>query len=161
MFMVNSLRLFAVPALTGCFSGKAATTNMQATMNSGNGVDATQGPIHIEAATVVRIDPGTGMLVAWGPAPVASAASGRAPAQTDAQRPAARCVESAVEVGQWRGVGLVEPVLECTPVPLGEPVTVNMVVNQVQSVDTLAEFSGHRLHARRNLSVSCCGSRSE
>jgi hypothetical protein len=45
--------VLATPALTGCFSGKAATTSMQATMNTGNGVQATVGPIHIENATLV------------------------------------------------------------------------------------------------------------
>jgi len=48
------LILLATPALTGCFSGKAATTNAQATMNSGNGVQAQAGAIHIENATLVK-----------------------------------------------------------------------------------------------------------
>jgi hypothetical protein len=48
-----ALVALAVPALSGCFSGPAATTNMQATMNSGNGVDAQAGPIHVEDATLV------------------------------------------------------------------------------------------------------------
>jgi hypothetical protein len=52
---VAAMLLLATPSLTGCFSGKAATTNMQATMNSGNGVEATtkDGLVHIENATVV------------------------------------------------------------------------------------------------------------
>ncbi|MBU9944120.1 MAG: hypothetical protein KTQ12_05675 [Dermatophilaceae bacterium] len=50
---VAALVLLATPALTGCFSGKAATTNMQATMNSGNGVEAQAGPVHVENATIV------------------------------------------------------------------------------------------------------------
>ena len=50
---VASLILLAAPALTGCFSGKEATTNMQATMNSGNGVSAQAGDVHIENATLV------------------------------------------------------------------------------------------------------------
>jgi hypothetical protein len=50
---VAAMVLLVVPATTGCFSGLKATTTMQATMNSGNGVDATQPPIHIEAATLV------------------------------------------------------------------------------------------------------------
>ena len=50
---VATLIALAAPALTGCFSGKAATTSMQATMNSGNGVTAQAGPIHIENATLV------------------------------------------------------------------------------------------------------------
>lgn len=51
---VAALLLLASPALTGCFSGQGATTYMQATMNSGNGVDAEVGPIHVENATLVR-----------------------------------------------------------------------------------------------------------
>jgi hypothetical protein len=50
---VASLLVLAAPALTGCFSGKEATTNMQATMNSGNGVSARAGAIKIENATLV------------------------------------------------------------------------------------------------------------
>ncbi len=50
---VAALVVLAVPALTGCFSGQDATTNMQATMNSGNGVDAQAGPVHVENATLV------------------------------------------------------------------------------------------------------------
>lgn len=49
-----TLALALAPTLTGCFSGFAATTNMQATMNSGNGVQAEVGPIKIENATLVR-----------------------------------------------------------------------------------------------------------
>lgn len=41
------------PALAGCFNGLGATTTMQATMNSGNGVAAQAGAIHIENATLV------------------------------------------------------------------------------------------------------------
>jgi hypothetical protein len=48
-----SLILLATPALTGCFSGAQATTNMQATMNSGNGVSAVAGTIKIDNATLV------------------------------------------------------------------------------------------------------------
>lgn len=48
-----ALVLFVLPATTGCFSGQGATTTTQATMNSGNGVSATQGAIHIEGTTVV------------------------------------------------------------------------------------------------------------
>jgi hypothetical protein len=47
------LLLLIAPGLTGCFSGKEATTTQQATMNSGNGVASTLGPIHIENATLV------------------------------------------------------------------------------------------------------------
>lgn len=49
-----TLALALVPSLTGCFSGPAATTNMQATMNSGNGVQAAVGDVKIENATLVR-----------------------------------------------------------------------------------------------------------
>jgi len=48
-----ALVVLAVPALTGCFNGQNATTTTQATMNSGNGVAVTQGPLHIENATLV------------------------------------------------------------------------------------------------------------
>lgn len=48
-----ALLVLAVPTLTGCFNGQSATTTTQATMNSGNGVEATQGAIHIEGATLV------------------------------------------------------------------------------------------------------------
>jgi copper(I)-binding protein len=50
---VAAMVLLATPALTGCFSGMKATTNMQATMNSGNGVQAQVGDVHVENATVV------------------------------------------------------------------------------------------------------------
>lgn len=51
---IAAILVLAAPALTGCFSGKGATTSMQATMNSGNGVDAVAGPLHIENATLVQ-----------------------------------------------------------------------------------------------------------
>jgi hypothetical protein len=66
--------LLIAPGLAGCYSGKEATTNQQATMNSGNGVQAQIGPIHIENATVVRGPEGskaatlTTRLVNTGPA---------------------------------------------------------------------------------------------
>lgn len=41
-------------ALTGCFNGPNATTTTQAGMNTGNGVQAQQGDIRIENATVVK-----------------------------------------------------------------------------------------------------------
>jgi hypothetical protein len=50
---IAALVVLATPALTGCFSGMEATTNMQATMNSGNGVQADAPPIHVENATLV------------------------------------------------------------------------------------------------------------
>jgi hypothetical protein len=48
-----ALLVLLAPGLAGCFSGEKATTNQQATMNSGNGVAAQLGPIHIENATLV------------------------------------------------------------------------------------------------------------
>lgn len=48
-----AILLVATPAMTGCFNGKGATTNMQATMNSGNGVAAQAGAIKVENATLV------------------------------------------------------------------------------------------------------------
>lgn len=44
----------ALLSVTGCFNGPNATTTMQATMNTGNGVQAQQGAIRIENATVVK-----------------------------------------------------------------------------------------------------------
>jgi hypothetical protein len=48
-----ALVVLVVPALTGCFNGLEATTTTQASMNTGNGVEAIKGPIHIENATLV------------------------------------------------------------------------------------------------------------
>jgi len=53
---VAALVVLAVPALSGCFSGMAATTNMQATMNSGDGTKAAVGPLNIDAAVLVMAD---------------------------------------------------------------------------------------------------------
>ena len=58
--LATCLIVLCAPALTGCFNGQKATTSVQATMNSGNGVDATAGPIHIEAATLVLGPEGSG-----------------------------------------------------------------------------------------------------
>jgi hypothetical protein len=55
-----ALALVAAPALTGCFNGPRATTTVQATQNTGNGVEATQGAIHIENLTVVLGPEGSG-----------------------------------------------------------------------------------------------------
>lgn len=49
-----ALAVLAVPALTGCFNGQGATTYTQASMNSGNGIEARVGPIHVENATLVQ-----------------------------------------------------------------------------------------------------------
>lgn len=51
--VLAGLAIVSSLALAGCFNGKASTTNMQATMNSGNGVQASAGPIRIENATLV------------------------------------------------------------------------------------------------------------
>ena len=55
----------AVLSLSGCFNGQDATTTTQAAMNSGNGVQAKQGDIRIENATVVlnADEPGTATLL--------------------------------------------------------------------------------------------------
>ena len=45
--------------LTGCFNGQQATTTVQSTMNTGNGVQAQQGPIRIENATLVVSEDGS------------------------------------------------------------------------------------------------------
>lgn len=45
--------LALAPVLSGCFNGPAATTSMQATMNSGDGTQATIGSIRIDNATLV------------------------------------------------------------------------------------------------------------
>jgi len=55
-----ALVVLVVPALTGCFNGQDATTTTQASMNSGNGVEATKGAIHIENATLVMGPEGSG-----------------------------------------------------------------------------------------------------
>ncbi|MFM7213234.1 MAG: hypothetical protein ACKOYQ_14815, partial [Actinomycetota bacterium] len=48
-----ALALVAAPALTGCWNGQQATTYYQATMNTCNGVEAQQGAMHVENATLV------------------------------------------------------------------------------------------------------------
>lgn len=58
--LVAALVVVTAPALTGCFNGQGATTTTQATMNSGNGVDATAGAVHIENATLVLGPEGSG-----------------------------------------------------------------------------------------------------
>jgi len=40
--------------MSGCYSGFGATTNMQATQNTGNGVRATIGAMLIDSATIIR-----------------------------------------------------------------------------------------------------------
>ena len=57
---VAALVVLAVPALTGCWNGQGATTTTQASQNSGNGVDAVAGTMHIEDATVVLGPEGSG-----------------------------------------------------------------------------------------------------
>ncbi|MEZ5115970.1 MAG: hypothetical protein R2737_06860 [Candidatus Nanopelagicales bacterium] len=48
-----ALALALVPSLSGCFNGFEATTTVQNTMNTGNGVQAQVGDIKIENATLV------------------------------------------------------------------------------------------------------------
>ena len=72
---VAALVLLATPALTGCFSGKGATTNMQATMNSGNGVEAQAGPVHVENATIVLGGEGATAATLEAQAPIARRSS--------------------------------------------------------------------------------------
>jgi len=57
--------LALVPLLAGCFNGPRATTMVQATQNSGNGMQASIGGIRIENATVVAGPQGstTGTLI--------------------------------------------------------------------------------------------------
>ncbi len=51
-----ALVVLSVPALAGCFNGAAATTTVQATQNSGNGVAANVGPLHVDGTTLVVAD---------------------------------------------------------------------------------------------------------
>lgn len=48
-----ALATLALPTLTGCFQGMQAATNIQSTMNSGNGTQVTSENIRIENATLV------------------------------------------------------------------------------------------------------------
>ncbi|MCX8527143.1 MAG: hypothetical protein ORN20_03285, partial [Candidatus Nanopelagicales bacterium] len=45
--------------LSGCWNGPGSTTMMQASMNSGNGVQATVGAIKVQNATLVAGPDGT------------------------------------------------------------------------------------------------------
>ena len=49
-----AIALAALPALSGCWSGKEATTNVQAGMNSGNGTEATVGEMEVVNVTLVK-----------------------------------------------------------------------------------------------------------
>jgi len=49
----GALLLLVLPTTTGCWNGPRATTTVQASMNTGNGVEARQGTIDIENATLV------------------------------------------------------------------------------------------------------------
>ena len=55
---LSILAIVAVPALSGCFSGRAATTSMQATMNTGDGTQTQIGNMKILNTTLVVGDPG-------------------------------------------------------------------------------------------------------
>ena len=61
------------------------------------------------------------------------------------------------------GVGLVEGVLESSPVPRRQPAPVDVLVDQRHFADVLRQSRTvkhrHRLHAIRNLSASCSGPR--
>ncbi|MBU6244229.1 MAG: hypothetical protein KGP12_03350 [Actinomycetales bacterium] len=63
LIAVTALAL--APVLTGCFNGPRATTMVQATQNSGNGMQESIGGIRIENATVVAGPQGstTGTLI--------------------------------------------------------------------------------------------------
>lgn len=52
--LAAGLLLVSIPALTGCWNGQRATTTVQATMNTGNGVQAQVGSIKVENATLVQ-----------------------------------------------------------------------------------------------------------
>ena len=60
---LSILAIVAVPALTGCWSGKAATTSMQATMNTGDGTQAQIGHIKILDTTLVMGDAGSDAML--------------------------------------------------------------------------------------------------
>ncbi len=49
----------AVFALSGCYNGFGATTNLQSTQSTGNGVQAQVGAMKVENATLVRGDDGS------------------------------------------------------------------------------------------------------
>ena len=51
-----ALVVLAVPTLTACFNGPAATTTVQATKVSGNGAKANVGALHVDGAVVVVED---------------------------------------------------------------------------------------------------------
>lgn len=51
-----ALVVLAVPTLTACFNGPAATTTVQATKVSGNGAKAALGGLHIDGAVIVVED---------------------------------------------------------------------------------------------------------
>ena len=60
---IAAAAMLALPVLAGCWQGQGATTTMQATMNSGNGTQATLGSMRVENATVVRGDDGSASLI--------------------------------------------------------------------------------------------------
>ena len=49
-----AILLTATPLLGGCWQGKAATTTVQATQPTGNGVSVAVGPVRVQNATVVK-----------------------------------------------------------------------------------------------------------
>jgi hypothetical protein len=64
--ILGGLALAAGPFLSGCYSGFDATTNVQSTMNSGNGTQEIVGDLRIENATLVTGPEGStsGTLIA-------------------------------------------------------------------------------------------------
>jgi len=60
---VATLSLATAGLVTGCWNGPDAQTTQQVTMNSGNGTQATVGPLRIENATVVLGEDGTASLI--------------------------------------------------------------------------------------------------
>lgn len=49
-----AIALVALPALSGCWNGKEATTNMQSGMNTGNGIEAQVGDMEVVNVTLVK-----------------------------------------------------------------------------------------------------------
>jgi hypothetical protein len=64
--LFGGLALVASPLLSGCYNGFDATTNVQSTMNSGNGTQEIIGDLRIENATLVTGPEGSksGTLIA-------------------------------------------------------------------------------------------------
>ena len=61
--IIAAFAVASLPLLTGCFNGFGATTTMQATQNSGNGVDSQVGAMKVQNATIVRGENGSATLM--------------------------------------------------------------------------------------------------